>query len=443
MSTRSTIMDINAFRPETLEELDERTKSMIERRDALGPAYRLFYRQPVHVVKGKGTRLWDADGSEYLDVYNNVASVGHGNPQVIEAVTKQMERLNTHSRYLHETILGYAESILSMMPDEIGQIMFQCTGSEANDLAVRVAQAYSGGTGIIVTSEAYHGNTSLVSGLSPALGSGQELALDMRTIPSPDSYRLDAEAMGEYLAHEVKLQIDDMEQHGITFAGFLADSIFSSDGIYPHPAKFLKPVVDAVHEAGGCFIADEVQPGFTRTGENFWGFERHEVIPDIITMGKPMANGIPCAAMAARPEVLEAFAKDIPYFNTFGGNPVSMAAAQATLDYMIDNNTLSNAKRVGAAFLETLQRFKQRYACVGDVRGAGLYLACEIVKPDTDEPDAERALDIVEKMREKRILISVCGEAGNVLKLRPPLVFSLHDLDIFGSRFEETLREVS
>ena len=214
MATRSTIMDTNSFRPEMADALDPATRKLTEERDVLGPAYRLFYRNPVHLVKGVGSHLWDADGEEYLDVYNNVASVGHCHPRVVEALSKQASMLNTHTRYLHENILHYAEDILSTMPDELDRIMFQCTGSEANDLAIRVAQTYTGGEGVIVTHEAYHGNSALTSKLSPALGTAQTLGLTMRMIPTPDTYRLEidgkaasectAEEFGNWMAGEVR-----------------------------------------------------------------------------------------------------------------------------------------------------------------------------------------------------------------------------------------------
>lgn len=364
MATRSTIMDTNSFRPEMAAALDPETRKLTEERDVLGPAYRLFYRNPVHLVKGRGSHLWDADGEEYLDVYNNVASVGHCHPRVVDALTQQASMLNTHTRYLHENILHYAEDILSTMPDELDRIMFQCTGSEANDLAIRVAQTYTGGEGVIVTSEAYHGNSALTSKLSPALGTAQTLGLTMRMIPTPDTYRLvidgkpaaecAAEEFGNWMAGEVRKAVADMERHGIKFAALLADSIFSSDGVYPDPVGYLKPVIDTVHELGGVWIADEVQPGFTRTGDAFWGFGRQGIVPDLVTSGKPMANGLPTSMMAARHEVLEPFAGSIPYFNTFGGNPVCMAAAQAVLDVMRDEDTMSNAKKVGAIFKDAV-----------------------------------------------------------------------------------------
>ena len=449
MATRSTIMDTNSFRPEMADALDPETRKLTEEREVLGPAYRLFYRKPVHLVKGRGSHLWDADGVEYLDVYNNVASVGHCHPRVVEAIAKQASELNTHTRYLHENILNYANDILSTMPDEVDRIMFQCTGSEANDLAVRVAQTYTGGEGVIVTHEAYHGNSALTSKLSPALGTAQTLGLTMRMIPTPDTYRVEiggkpasectAGEFGNWMAGEVRKAVADMNRHGIKFAALLADSIFSSDGVYPDPVGYLKPVIDTVHELGGVWIADEVQPGFTRTGDAFWGFGRQGIVPDLVTSGKPMANGLPTSLMAARHEVLEPFAGSIPYFNTFGGNPVCMAAAQAVLDVMRDEDTMGNAKRVGAVFKKAVSDMQEAHPCIGDVRGAGLYIGCEIVKPGTKEPDQKAALDILEELRENRILTSVCGRFGNILKLRPPLVFSEDDVDWFIDGFGKTL----
>lgn len=449
MATRSTIMDTNSFRPEMADALDPATRKLTEERDVLGPAYRLFYRNPVHLVKGVGSHLWDADGEEYLDVYNNVASVGHCHPRVVEALSKQASMLNTHTRYLHENILHYAEDILSTMPDELDRIMFQCTGSEANDLAIRVAQTYTGGEGVIVTHEAYHGNSALTSKLSPALGTAQTLGLTMRMIPTPDTYRLEiggkaasectAEEFGNWMAGEVRKAVADMERHGIKFAALLADSIFSSDGVYPDPVGYLKPVIDTVHELGGVWIADEVQPGFTRTGDAFWGFGRQGIVPDLVTSGKPMANGLPTSLMAARHEVLEPFAGSIPYFNTFGGNPVCMAAAQAVLDVMRDEDTMGNAKKVGKIFKDAVALLMPSHPCIGDVRGAGLYIGCEIVKPGTKEPDQKAALDILETLRDNHILTSVCGRYGNILKLRPPLVFSKSDVDWFMDGFTKTL----
>ncbi|QTE31416.1 aspartate aminotransferase family protein [Pengzhenrongella sicca] len=438
-------MDTNSFRRGATDELPESIRRLAARRErVLGPSYRLFYREPVHLVRGEGAHLYDADGQRYLDVYNNVASVGHCHPRVVAAVQRQAAALNTHTRYLHEAIVDYSEDLLSTLPDAIDQVMFLCTGSEANDLAIRVAQAYTGGTGVLVTSEAYHGNTALTSELSPALGTAQPLGRDVRTVPSPDAYRLGLGGgdvdLGLWFADQVAAQIADLERHGTRFAAFLADSIFSSDGVFPDPLGFLAPAIEVVHRAGGVFVADEVQPGFARTGQAFWGFERHGVVPDLVTMGKPMGNGIPISALAARSEVLAAFGDSIPYFNTFGGNPVSIAAAQAVLDVIRDEELQAHSARLGAQLSAGLRAASAGHPLVGDIRGAGLYVGVDIVTdPVSRRPDQATALEIVERLRERHVLTSVCGAGGNVLKLRPPLAFSPADLDVFLTAYEEVL----
>lgn len=441
MATTSTIMDSNSFKAEDMQYLDEPTRTLVERRAILGPSYRLFYHTPLALVRGRGTRLFDADGTEYLDVYNNIPSLGHSHPRVAEAVAKQMGLINTHTRYLHENILDYAEDLLSTMPDELNRVMFLLSGSEANDLAVRIAKAYTGGTGIIVTSEAYHGNTDLITKLSPSIGTDQPMAIDMRMIPTPDTYRLGTDDIGAWMARHVKTQIEDMHRHGIKFAGLLIDDIFSSDGVFPGKPGFLKQVIDVVHAEGGVYIADEVQPGFTRTG-TFWGFERHGVLPDVVTMGKPMANGIACSAVVSQEKILDAFALNSPYFNTFAGSPVAMAAAQATLDAIREEDTLGNVRHVGGAMVKELKVLAEEFPLIGDVRGAGLFIGADVVTPGTTDPDYATAVRIIEGMRERHVLTSLCGPYGNVLKIRPPLVFSLDDMDWFMTALRDTLRNL-
>lgn len=440
MATRSTIMDTNSFRAEAGTELAWATAQLVRRRErVLGPSYRLFYRTPVHLVRGEGAHLWDADGERYLDVYNNVASVGHAHPRVVEAIAQQAAALNTHTRYLHEEVVGYSEELLATLPDEVDRMMFCCTGSEANDLAVRVAQQATGGTGVVVSSEAYHGNSALTSLLSPALGTAQDLGTFVRTVPAPDERAADGN-LGSWFAARVAEAIADLERHGVKFAAFLADSIFSSDGVFPDPAGYLAPAIDVVHRAGGVFIADEVQPGFTRTGEAFWGFARHGVVPDLVTMGKPMGNGIPISGMAARSEVLAPFGEQIPYFNTFGGNPVSIAAGRAVLGVIHDEQLQERAARIGAMFLDRLRQVSAGHPHVGQIRGAGLYIGLEIVTdPLTQGPSSSLALDAVEGLRDRHVLTSVCGAGGNVLKLRPPLVFDEADVEWFVEAFGQVL----
>lgn len=444
MATRSSIMDTNSYRSENESMLDAQTKDLIKRREKfMGGSYRLFYRKPVNLVKGEGQYLWDANGTKYLDMYNNVASIGHCHPAVIEAVNAQMKKLNTHTRYLHETIVDYSEKILQTMPSEVDKIMYMCTGSEANDLALRVAQQYTGGKGIIVSQEAYHGTSALTSGASPALGTGQPILDYVRLAATPDYYRKgksDAEFTAWYAA-EIQKQIDDLKAHGIKFAAFLADSIFSSDGVHPNPKGFLKVAVDVVHKNGGVFIADEVQPGFARSGDAFWGFARHGITPDIVTMGKPMGNGIPVSGLAAKHEVLSAFSDELPYFNTFGGNPVSMAAAQAVLQVIKDEKLQEHSKEVGAELLKALKEVQAKHSeSVGDVRGAGLFIGFELVSDvEKKTPDQKKALDLIELLRDNQVLTSVAGPYGNILKIRPPLAFQSKDIEWVAGALDKSL----
>lgn len=445
MNTRSTIMDTNSFRAEHADALDTETRKLTDKRSKiLGDSYRLFYRNPVHLVRGEGQYLWDAAGNQYLDVYNNVASIGHCHPAVIEAVNAQMKMLNTHTRYLHENILDYTEELLKTVPSEVDRAMYMCTGSEANDLAIRIAREYSGGTGIIVSQEAYHGTSSLTSGCSPALGTGQALDATTRLVPAPDHYRIQTEDLGDWFAAQIQQQIDDMKAHGIKFAGFLADSIFSSDGVMPNPVGFLKKAVDVVHANGGIFIADEVQPGFARTGDAFWGFARHGIVPDVITTGKPMGNGIPVSGLLAKGDVLAAFSDQIPYFNTFGGNPVSMAAAQAVLKVIQEEELQAHSQKVGALLKAELAKLMDKHECVGDVRGVGLFIGFELVKDrDSKAPDKALALDLIEELRNThRVLTSVAGPYGNVLKLRPPLAFQAHDIDWLVNALDQSITKL-
>jgi 4-aminobutyrate aminotransferase-like enzyme len=427
----SNIMDSNSYTSD-----GDGDPLIAARERVLGPANRLFYERPVHLVRGQGSHVFDADGARYLDAYNNVVSVGHCHPHVIDAVMKQMSTLNTHTRYLHRGIVDYSERLLATMPKEINQVMYACTGSEANDLALRVAEIYTDARGVIVTRDAYHGNTATVMAISPSLGDATTLGPHVRTVPAPDSYR-HPDAAARFAA-DVACAVDDLCSQGIRVSCLIADTIFSSDGIYPDPAV-LAPAVDVVRRNGGVFIADEVQPGFARTGQSMWGFDRHGVIPDIVTMAKPMGNGLPVAAMAARDHVLWPFAARVPYFNTYGGNPVSMAAAAAVLDVIENEGLLANAAAVGAALRTELSRIAEDNPRIGDVRGAGLYVGVEIVSDVDTTPDRAGARALVNLMRERRVLISVCGHDGNVLKIRPPLVFSMSDVDWFCTEFAEAL----
>jgi 4-aminobutyrate aminotransferase-like enzyme len=435
---------VNAYVPGGDTQLGPREQALVDRRERLlGPAYRLFYEDPVHIVRGEGVWLEDADGERYLDVYNNVASVGHCHPHVVAALTRQAATLNTHTRYLHETILDYAERFLATFPAHLGHVMFTCTGSEANDLAYRIAKDFTGGTGVIVTSLAYHGITDAVSQFSPSLGAYVPLGVHVRAVPAPDAYRGDPATLGARFAADVKAAIADMEANGIKLAAFICDSIFSSDGVLSDPPGFLKEAVEAVQAAGGLYIADEVQPGFGRTGTSMWGYHRHDVTADMVTVGKPMGNGQPIAAVVMRPEVVEDFGKRARYFNTFGGNPVSCAAALAVLEVIENEGLIENARVVGERLLSGMREIAGRHEAIGDVRGIGLFTGVELVKDRaTKEPDAETTTKLVNGLRHRRVLISGAGPHANVLKIRPPLVFSLANADTFLAAMDDVLAEL-
>jgi len=419
-------------------------RSLIARRvRLLGPAYRLFYQNPVEVSRGEGVLLYDRHGNDYLDAYNNVVSVGHCHPRVVAAVHQQMQTLCTHTRYVQESILDYAEDLLGTFGGTIGEsghVMLTCTGSEANDLAMRIARHHTGRRGIIVTEEAYHGNSSVTAGFSPSLGDNSPLGTWVRQVPAPDSYRCDPATLGEKMAEDVARQIKDLQRHGDGLAAFIVDSAFSSDGIYTDPTTVLAPVARVVREAGGLFVADEVQSGFGRLGDSLWGYQRHGIDPDIITLGKPMGNGFPVAGLAVTPQAVERFGRELRYFNTFGGNTVAVAAAQAVLDVIRDEGLLANAQRVGGVLLAGVRELAERYEAIGDVRGSGLYLGVEMVTDRASKaPDAAKAAAIVNGLRERRVLISATGFHGNTLKIRPPLVFGESHADRFLTELRATL----
>jgi 4-aminobutyrate aminotransferase-like enzyme len=421
--------------------LAPQTQALLERRArVLGPAYRLFYDTPLHPVRGEGVWLYDADGQRYLDAYNNVASVGHCHPHVVEAIARQAGVLNTHTRYLHEGVLDYAERLLATLPAELAHAMFTCTGSEANDLAMRIARAHTKAEGLIVTRFAYHGVTASIAEASPSLGRFVQLGDAVRTVPAPDSYRTAPDDLGRTFADGVREAIANLKAHGMRPAALMVDTVFSSDGIFTDPSGFMAEAVDAVREAGGLFIADEVQPGLGRTGDAFWGFQRHGVVPDIVTMGKPLGAGHPLAGLAVRPEVLAAFGRDCRYFNTFGGNPVSMAAGMAVLDVIEREGLMANAQRVGGYLRAQIAKLAERHALIGDVRGAGLFVGVELVTDRrTRMPATAETARVVNGLRERQVLLSATGEYANTLKIRPPLVFSEANADLLVETLDQVL----
>ncbi|CAN7779928.1 aminotransferase class III-fold pyridoxal phosphate-dependent enzyme [Variovorax sp. LjRoot175] len=416
---------LNSFDSSALSSLSQDEVALIRKREeVLGPAYRLFYEEPLHIVRGEGVFLYDREGRAYLDAYNNVASVGHCRPEVVEAIYRQATVLNTHTRYLHESVLQFADELLGTFPDEIGHAMFTCTGSEANDLALRVASKFTGGTGVIVTKLAYHGVTASIAEISPSLGQNVPLGHHVRAIDPPDTYLYAGQDIGLRFADGVRAAIADLRRYGIKPSALIVDSIFTSDGVFTHPPGFLQEAAKAIREAGGIYIADEVQSGFARTGSNLWGFQRHGVVPDIVTMGKPMGNGHPVAGLVARPEVLKPFGNDGRYFNTFGGNPVSIAAAAATLAVIKRDGLQANSHSVGKMIRSGFEKLALKHGHIGDVRGDGLFIGVELVTDrNAKTPARELTHRVVNGMRRRGVLISSTGTRGNVLKIRPLLPF--------------------
>ncbi|MFS2017401.1 aspartate aminotransferase family protein [Massilia sp. CT11-108] len=441
MNSTTDLNMVNAYIPGRAD-VGPLTAAMIERRDALlGPAYRLMYERPLHIVRGEGVWLIDPDGRRYLDVYNNVASLGHCHPAVTEAICAQARTLATNTRYLHDTILELAERLLATVPETaLAHLMLTCTGSEANDLAYRIAQVRTGGTGVIVTETAYHGFTDTVSKFSPSLGTTVDLGGHVRLVPAPRLYHAGDADLAERFTRDVEAAIADLRRHGIKPAALVVDSMFTSDGILPDPAGFLQGAVDAIKRAGGLFIADEVQPGFGRTGEHMWGFQRHGVIPDIVTLGKPMGNGQPVAGLLATADALAEFGQNSRYFNTFGGNTVSCAAALAVLDTIEREDLVRHAARVGKILRDGVAELAQRHEAIGDVRGAGMFVGVELVSDRASRaPARELTTRVVNRMRDKGVLLSACAMGHNVLKIRPPLVLSAEQAGMVIDVLDEAL----
>lgn len=415
----------NAFDGSALGELDAADRELVARRDAvLAPSYRLFYRKPVVPVRASGVYLYDAAGREYLDAYNNVPAVGHGHPHVVEMVTAQLGRLNTHTRYLTEPIVAYSERLLNLFGPWPFRVVYTCTGSEAVDLALRIARYHTGAKGVLCTSHAYHGTTAAAAEISPSLGPHNEIGPTVVTVAAPDGLRDDPAAAAADFADRVRQGIAELRSRGLGVAAMIVDSVLSSDGVQSGPQGLLAPAARVVREHGGLWIADEVQPGFGRLGATWWGYERHGLEPDLVVLGKPMGNGLPIAAVVGHERVMERFGTDVRYFNTFGGNPVSIAAATAVLDVIEREGLRDNAERCGAVLRSGLAELAGRYDGIGDVRGSGLFVAVEFVRPGGREPDAGAAARAVDALRERRVLISASGPHANVLKIRPPLPFT-------------------
>ena len=443
MSKGKPILDQNAFDFDQYNGADTELATLIQRRqNTIGPTSMLFYQEPLHIVRGQGTWLFDNKGTQYLDVYNNVPSLGHCHPKVVEAISQQLSKLNVHSRYLHDTVHIYAEKLLATMPDNIDRLVMTCTGSEANDLALRLARTHTQKQGIIVSEAAYHGNTQIVTEVSPASYKTKGPPDYVVTIPMSPLTRQGFQA-GDWLAWHVRKALQTLDSRGFGCAALLVDSIFSSDGVYSHPTGFLQQSVDIVHAHGALFIADEVQPGFGRTGDCMWGFGRHQVVPDIITLGKPMGNGYPVAGLACRLDLLEALTEEYGYFNTFGGSTTAAAAGLAVLNTLEEEGLMENSQQVGAYLKEGLYTLKGQYPSIVEIRGAGLFIGLELgIDGDVNQPDVEKTTAAINLLRRDNILIGSAGKFGNVLKMRPPLCFSRDNADLLLGTLGTVLGEL-
>jgi 4-aminobutyrate aminotransferase-like enzyme/Ser/Thr protein kinase RdoA (MazF antagonist) len=401
----------------------------------LGPTAYLSYKHPLHIVRGEGVWLYDSEGKRYLDVYNNVPHVGHGHPHVVDAIANQARRLNTNTRYMNALILELAERITQRMPEPLSVCTFVCTGTEANELAWRMAKLASGNRGALVTKHAYHGNADATIGFSPEEVPIDKLPSHVQTFYAPLSNHT-------YQQPDAGISdaIDDLKGQGHRPAMLLLDTAFTSDGIYTAPSGYLNTLYTKVRAAGGLCIADEVQAGFGRLGQRFWGFQFDDVVPDIVTLGKPMGNGHPLAAVVTRPEIAAALASDTGYFNTFGGNPVSCAAGLAVLDVIEAEDLQCNALEVGEYLSERIALLGQEYPVIGEIHGSGLLLGIDIVKP-AGTPDPELADRIMNHLRENGVLVGTTGPHYHVLKIRPPIVFQKEHADILLAALTQALDE--
>lgn len=416
------ILDMNRFHGAAAQD------GLLARRQAnAGALSVLFYREPLELVSARGAWVEAADGRRYLDFYNNVPSVGHCHPRVVEAIAGQAGRLAINSRYLSEIVETYAERLKATLPPSLSAVALACSGSEANDLALRVAMAATGGTGVIVTAAAYHGNTWATTEVSPSALRTGRLAAQVRAVPAPGEFGADPAAG---FAAAVAEAADDLRRAGHPPAAFLCDSIFSSDGVHADPPGFLRAAVEAARAAGALYIADEVQPGFARTGDAFWGFARHGVTPDIVTMGKPIGNGYPMAAMAARPDLLGPFAASVGYFNTFGGNPVAAAAGLAVLDVIAEEGLQANAQLRGPRLKAGLAALAARDGRLAAVRGAGLFIGLEFAdRPGRPAPLLVGA--VIEGLKARGVFAGAAGLRGEAMKLRPPLCLTEEEASLF------------
>ena len=417
------------------------------RHEHLGPSLSISYKKPLKIVRGWMQYLYDELGNRYLDGVNNVPHVGHCHPHVVETAVSQTALLNTNTRYLHDTIVQYAERLLATFPDPLSVVFFVCSGSEANELALRMARTHTNRHDMLVLDAAYHGNTSNLIDISPYKHDGKGgkgAPPHVHVLSLPDGYRGKFKGTGLETGQQygamVWDKIEEANRNGRNIAGFIAESILSCGGQIVLPDGYLAEAYKHVRNAGGVCIADEVQVGFGRVGSHFWAFETQGVVPDIVTMGKPMGNGHPIAAVVTTPEIAASFNNGMEYFNTFGGNPVSCAVGTAVLDVIERENLQANALEVGEHLMAKLRNLKPKYPIIGDVRGLGLFVGIEFVRDhNTLEPADTEASIIVEKMKVRGILLSTDGPLHNVIKMKPPIVFTKENADFLVKNLDEVL----
>jgi 4-aminobutyrate aminotransferase-like enzyme len=431
-------------------EVDADRAAMLARRKRfMGPQTYMFYDQPLHMVRGEGAWLYDVTGRRYLDVYNNVPHVGHCHPHVVEAIARQAAILNTNTRYLFDEVLDYAERLGATMPAGSGltACMFVNSGSEAVDLAGRLAKAYTGNSGALVMEYAYHGWTEAVEALSPEAGAADQWKPHVRMLTAPDDYRGPYRRGSNDIAARYGADADrairSLAEGGHKPAFFIADAALLTNGVIDAPMGYLQGVYERVRKAGGLAIADEVQPGFGRQGDAMWGFELHGVVPDIVCMGKPIGNGHPLGAVVTRPEIVQALVDQRVFFSTFGGNNVACAAGMAVLDVLEREGLQENARIVGGHFKQGLRTLAERHDLIGDVRGRGLLVGLELVRDrKTLEPAAPETKRVVNRMRDLGVLTASEGPHGNVLKLRPPICFTREQADMTIAAIDQALSEL-
>lgn len=416
-------------------------KELIKYRNKhLGKNLSLSYKKPLKIIRGKGQYLYDENDVAYLDCVNNVCHVGHCHPKVVQAGQKQMAMLNTNTRYLHNNIINYSEKLLAKFPPELDVCFFVNSGSEANELALRLAKTYTQEEDIVVIDHAYHGNTNAAIDISPYKfngkgGNGKPKTTHVLTMP--DGYR-GSKSIDEYMLELTEI-LDNLKKNDKGIAAFIAEALLGCGGQVELPPNYLKQAYKFVHDAGGVTIADEVQIGFGRIGSHFWGFESQGVMPDIVTMGKPIANGHPLAAVVTTKKIADVFANGMEYFNTFGGNPVSSAIGLAVLEVIEDEHLQENALEVGNYFLAKLNLLKSNHKIIGDVRGRGLFIGIELIK-ESKEPASSEATQIVNMMKKECILLSTDGPNNNVIKIKPPIIFSKRDVDFVVDRLDIVLK---